>query len=255
MVAPNAILWSLIEGPPLAEPVVRLTGWTGTWDVELLLLPVRRPFHMGRLVERSWAGIPVEPSTTWELEAGYGARVRRTFATMDATLWWLHASDRRPWVDRSDSDVQVRHPRTGQLGTGVEWVVGEAVLRAEGSVAWRVGSRHTRAIVGVEWQATPYLSLRFDQGVASDGDEAASPLVDDALVRGTLLSETVRVSGGVAWDPVAGTLHGWSGMRWIRGVTWALEAEWVDAGGEAAKESEGTLRQPRVFRLGVVWYP
>jgi hypothetical protein len=233
----------------------------GGTEVDLILLPLGSPLQPGRLADITWDGRRLEIPERWEVEAGYGFRLWRSFEAVDVGLWWMDARDRRSWITPRPGDgtqgggsAPVRHPRTRQLGYALEWVLGPTVVRSEGALAHREGGWHSRALLGVEWFATPYLTLLLEQGLASDRDEAASPLVDDTLLGLQLVTERTRLGGGVAVDAGSGTRHLWSTLRWTATDRWAVELEWLDAWGSAGAETSAALRQPHALRLGGVRY-
>ena len=258
--SPDALLWSGVAGPPLAGPIVEVTAFRDRSEWQAVVLPLRRPIYANGFIHRTWDGRALTADASWEAELAYGLRYRRTFADVDAALWWMDASDRRPWVDGGPGDeavgdeAAVRHPRTRQAGYALEWVLGPTVVRSEGGLARREGAWQTRLLAGLEWFATPWLTLLLEQGFASDRDQAASPLVDDALLGAELVAERLRLRAGLALDPGSGTLHHWSAARWTLGAQAALEAEWVDAWGAVGDESPAALRQPRAVRIGGVWF-
>ncbi|MEJ2540805.1 MAG: hypothetical protein P8188_12685, partial [Gemmatimonadota bacterium] len=213
----DALLWNTVSGPALTGPLLEGAAFGTAGEIQVVLLPLRRPTPVGRLVNVTWDGRRVPARESWETEAGYAVRFSRSFAAVDAAVWWMDAGDRRPWIGTAeDGAARPDHPRTRQAGYALEWVVGPTVLRSEGGLARRDRSWHSRVILGVEWFATPYLTLLLEQGLASDRDQAASPLVDDALLPGARRG-----------DPVPGRPRGGPRLR----HTSPLEHSPVDRGG------------------------
>ena len=261
MSAPVGLLWSSVSAPAIGNPFVEFATRVGGADVEAVLLPLRPPTQSGRLADVTWDGRRLDAPEAWETEAGYGIRIWRSFDAFDLGVWWMDAQDRRPWIDPAPrqspgegSEARVRHPRTRQLGGTVEWVLGPTVVRGEGGLARRDDAWHSRGLLGVEWFITPYLTLLLEQGLASDRNESASPLVDDSLLGVQLVTETTRFQGGFAVDPGSGTRHLWSTVRWTATDRVSVELEWTEAWGDILDESSSALRQPRALRLGGVWY-
>lgn len=261
MSGPVGLLWSSVSAPAIGNPFLEFATRVDGMDVEAVLLPLRPPTQSGRLTDVTWDGRRLDTSEAWQPEVGYGLRIWRSFDAFDLGVWWMDAQDRRLWIDPAPlqsqgegGQAQVRHPRTRQLGGTVEWVLGPTVVRGEGGLARREDAWHSRGLLGVEWFVTPYLTLLLEQGLASDRNGSASPLVDDALLGVQLVTETTRLQGGFAVDPGSGTRHLWSTVGWTATERVSVELEWTEAWGDILDESSSALRQPRALRLGGVWY-
>jgi hypothetical protein len=74
---PRGVLWNSWSGPPLSRPLAELTLFAEWGNVELTVLPLRRPFHLGRLVTETWGGLTVRSDTGWEAGTDFGVRLWR----------------------------------------------------------------------------------------------------------------------------------------------------------------------------------
>ena len=255
VLVPRGVVWRSWGGPALSRPLIELTFFAGWGNVEFVVLPVRRPFYLGRLVTESWEGLPLRSDGGWERGSDVGVRIWRVWREVDLAISYVEGRDRRPWLRPTAlGDAEVHHPRVSQLGYEVQWARGRTVVRSEGSVTRRQREWHRRFLAGVEWFATPYLTVLAEHGFASDRREAASPLVDDLLFSGQLLTETLRIQGTFFIDPRSGNSHASLNVRWTLREVFALEGKILRAPTDHLEEPPLAIRQDSFVRLAIVRY-
>jgi hypothetical protein len=132
--------------------------------------------------------------------------------------------------------------------------VGSVVLHTEGAWSSRDGRREARALAGLEWFPAPYLSVALEQGIATSAARARNALVDDVLVAGRLIAETLRVGARLAIDPRSGNRHYALDAHWTAGPSVSIEGEVLGWEGAAGREPPLALRQLDTMRLSVVRY-
>jgi hypothetical protein len=93
-----------------------------------------------------------------------------------------------------------------------------------------------------------------EQGLSSLNRAQASPLVDDIMLGGQLVTEEIRFSNLVFIDPKSGNRHYFIKARWTPTARTAIEVELITWAGDATQEPELALRQRNVLRASLLRY-
>jgi hypothetical protein len=255
VLAPKAVLWDATRGRRLGQPVAALNVFQSWGNLDVEVFPYSRPVDLGGELTETWSGRTLASDERWGDNPAWALRLSRVLGSADVAVSYLHGSDRGRWGSPVGVDeATLTAPSLRQLGAELQWSLGPTVVYAEAAWARRDGRDEARGTVGVEWYATPFLSLQLEQGLASDRPEARIPLATDLLLGARLFTERLRLAAQVAVDPASGNRHFWVDARWTVRELLAIEAELLGWGGDATREPSLALRQPNALRLSLIRY-
>ena len=253
--APRAVFLDAYNGARLGQPLLGLSAFSEWGDLEAVIFPFPRPHHMGGRLKRTWSGSSVRSGPKWGERPIGGLRIARVLGSTDIALSYVHGGERALWISSDGpGEASVVIPSLRQAGVELQRVLGSVVLHTEGSLAKRDGDTEARIVAGAEWYPKPYLTLMVEQGLTSLRRAQTSPLVDDIMLGGQLVTEEIRFSNLAFIDPKSGNRHYFIEARWTPTARTAIELELITWAGDATQEPELALRQRNVLRASLLRY-
>ena len=253
--APRAVFFDAYNGARLGQPLLGLSAFSEWGDLEAVIFPFPRPPHMGGRLKRTWNGSSVRSGPKWGERPIGGLRIARVLGSTDIALSYVHGGERALWISSDGpGEASVVIPSLRQAGVELQRALGSVVLHTEGSLAKRDGDTEARIVAGAEWYPKPYLTLMVEQGLTSLRRAQTSPLVDDIMLGGQLITEEIRFSNLAFIDPKSGNRHYFIEARWTPTARTAIEVELITWAGDATQEPGLALRQRNVLRASLLRY-
>jgi hypothetical protein len=98
------------------------------------------------------------------------------------------------------------------------------------------------------------LSFLVEQSLSTHRSTARSPVEDDVFVGARLLTENLRLQGGLFVDPRSGNRHYSIAARWNVGDLTSIDLALTGSAGDPLREPPLALRQPRALLISFVRY-
>jgi len=255
VMAPRAVFLDAYNGARLGQPLLGLSAFSQWGDLEAVVFPFPRSPYMGGRLQRTWNGSSVRSELGWGESPIGGIRMTRVLGSTDIALSYVHGGERTLWISSDrPGEANVVIPSLRQGGLEVQLELGSVVLHTEGSLAERDGDNEARIVAGAEWYPKPYLTFMIEQGLTSLERSQASPLVDDIMLGGQLVTEEIRFSSQVFIDPDSGNQHYFVEARWTPTGRTAFELQLITWAGDTTQEPELALRQGNVLRASLLRY-